>query len=495
MFVVIILLAGSNQKLFQEKWAVVQKGPFKVYLIETGEVEALSQKMVTAPMMWSASLQIIELIPEGSMVKQDDFLIHFDASDLELQIDLDKDRLITLNADLDKLKAQQSLTMSDLNNSLRLSKYSYDQAKLRLGMREFESDAMQEEARLQVKQAEIDLERVKKQLKSQKIIHKSQIIQREMSIKQAENRVKSLQDRINMFTLRAPCDGIVVYQEVGRWTSRERLKKGYTAHPREDLISIPDLSKMQVKLYVNEVDRLKVHSGQKAEIVLDAYPEKEFRGTVRDVARLAQKVTAETDLKGFAAYVDIEGSDQRLKPGMTAKVTIILEEIQDVVYIPAGTIFEVEGQPVVFLKGKYKPHAVYLGQRNDEFFVVKKGLKPGTKLSWKAPEENALLFGSLEEKKRIAELNRTIKESFSVFKERGILFDYYGESLQGKEEDLKEKPKIDLDKLPPSIRERLKSGGTQGSKPEVKVGSTEDKKKEDTFTVSPEMMKRLKEKK
>jgi hypothetical protein len=52
-----------------------------------------------------------------------------------------------------------------------------------------------------------------------------------------------------------------------------------------------------------------------------------------------------------------------------------------------------------------------------------------------------------------------------------------------------------LDKLPPSIRERLKSGDTQGFKPEVKVGSTEDKKSEGTFTISPEMKKRLQEKK
>jgi HlyD family secretion protein len=494
IILVLLFLPQTPASVIRPKWAVVQQGDFTVDLIESGDVEAVSQVSVSSPMMWEASkLQITDLIPEGTLVKKGDFLVQFDIADLTDSENLREKELASLLADKEKMKAQQGLTMSNMENNLRLTRYSMKQAQLRLDMRKFESDAKKEEARLQMKQAEIDLERSEKQVESQKIIHQSQMITMESSIRAAQNHLENARKSITRMTLTAPIDGMVVYQQVGRWNSRERLKSGYNSNPGEPLLSIPDLSRIQIKLYVNEADRLKINPGQSTVVVLDAYPDVSFKGKVREMSRLAQSVRANSKLKGFVVYVEIDGSDPRLKPGMTAQVRIELEKRKDAIFIPVGTVYEVEKQTVVFLKGKNKPYAVYLGPRNDGFVAVERGLKPGMKLAWSDPLEKALTLGSMEENRRIAEINKRLLESFPVFEKRGILYNYLKSRESVEKEKSSRSPKIDITKLPPTIRDRLKASepAPPSGTPKVEVGKSDEKPQTGTFKVTPEMMNRL----
>src|SRR4030042_2952983 len=200
----------SGQKVVRKEWAVVNRGPFVVYLVESGEIVSMNEAVITAPMMFVSSLQIIDLVPEGAMVKKGDFLIQFDITDLQERLELEIDALISLKADMDKLKAQQGLTTESLDDQLILARYETEQANLRLQMRQFESDAKKEEARLKLKQAEIDLERVGKQIKSQKIIHTGQIMKSQLAIHHRQGHVKEYQAQIQWFTLTAPVDGMGV---------------------------------------------------------------------------------------------------------------------------------------------------------------------------------------------------------------------------------------------------------------------------------------------
>lgn len=470
-------------------WATVLRGDFVVSLVESGDVEAVSQYSINAPMMWGASnLQVIDLVPEGTNVKKGDFLLQFDVSDLEDQKTIREDRLESLLADLQKLKAQQSLTMSNLESQLSLSEYSFDQAKLRLEMRKYESEARQEEARLELKQAEIDLRRIQTQIESQRIIHKSQIIQRETAIREARNNLESVIERINRLQLTAPTDGMVVYQQV----RGERVKEGYQARPGWPLMSIPDLSRMQVKVFLNEVDRTKVISGQEVSLVMEAYPEETFTGRVREIARLAQTVTGEERLNGFVCFIDINGTDPRLKPGMTARVNIISERVEDAVFIPVGALFEIDGKPVVFRYGSQKPVEVDVGSRNDGFITVS-GINRGARLAWN-PAVPADPFGWQEEKRRIDEVNRKLQQSFDLFAERGILYDYGIEPARIDTEEADERPGINIDNLPASIRNRLQSTTERrgdDEEPDIVVESPDQKMERGTFRVSPQMMERL----
>jgi len=471
-------------------FAKVKRDVFQVKLIESGDVEAVSQRGISAPMMWGAKLQIIGLVPEGTLVKKGDFLVQFDAADLEANLDLAMDNLETLKADLSKLDAQQQLAVSNQKNSVKLSQYSLDQAKLSLEMQQFESDIKREEARIALKQAELDLETSGTQLKSQKIIQRSERMKKLTAIRQAEMRVSSIKDRIQQMQLTAPIDGMVVYQ----YYRGERVKEGLEARPGQPLISIPDMERMRIKIYINEVDRLKIQPGQAATITLDAYPELEFNGEVVEVARLAQTVRHDMMLKGFEAHVAVHGSDQRLRPGMTAKVNIVLASVEDALIIPMATLHEKDGETVVFLKGKRRPHRVTLGLRNDGYAEVH-GLKVGQELQWSDPRGQLPLYGYGDEKKRVEEIRSRLGHSFSVFKERGILHNYLQASPatektgdEGKEGPASE---IDISKLPASLRNRLeKTPAGKAAVGSVSVGEPE-KVKTGQMKLSPALMKRL----
>jgi len=490
IIVVVVLLISfipGVDKKNPVKFAVVKKGDITIDLIETGDIEAVSQHAIAAPMMWGSKLQVIELVEEGTIVKKGDFLLRFDVSDMQSRYDLAKDRLGSLEADLNKLDAQHKLTIQNMENQLKLTRYSFEQAGLRLEMKKFESDARRKEARLQLKQAELDLERVNKQLVSQKIINYSQRLKMVLSVKQAKYKLESLEARMAKFVLTAPEDGMIVYAD----QRNERLKKGLEARPGRMLMSIPDLSHMQIKIFINETDRQNIALGQQVLIGLEAYPEARFTGTIREVSMMAQDMDFSSGLKSFVAIADIDlpEIDPRLKPGMTAIVHIIENVLHDVLYVPIGVVFEKDGKSVVCpLKGG-REIVVEILARNDRQAAIRGKIKEGQKIVWKPKSEDIDILGQLEESRRVDVLRERILSSFSVFKDRGILFDYIGSSESGDSKNAD----FDISKLPSSLRERITKGKTEsGNKPTIKVGEVSGKLKKDSFKVSPEMMKRLK---
>src|SRR5690606_14525826 len=100
-----------------------------------------------------------------------------------------------------------------------------------------------------------------------------------------------------------------------------------------NVASLPDLTKMMSKTYVNEVDVRKVKVGQKVEIGLDAYPDKKLSGEVKRVANVGEQ-RPNSDSKVFEVSIEIEGSDPTLRPSMTTSNRIIAKVIEDALFVP-----------------------------------------------------------------------------------------------------------------------------------------------------------------
>jgi len=481
LIVFLIIVIGGNGEL--TRVTTVKRGEFIKDIIAAGEIEAYTSSVISAPFMWGTNLQITDLKPEGSMVKEGDILIEFDDRDLKEQRDLAEERIESLKADLEKLKSQQSLTISNLENNVKLNEYSLEQAKLRLKMMQFESEAKKQEAKIQLQESQNNLESAKTELESQKIINRSQLLQTQIQVNQAQNNLKSIEERIERFKLRSPTRGMVVYMDV----RGERPTEGLETRPGWPLMQIPDLSKMQTSFYINEIDRKQINVGQSCFITLDAYPDSVFNGTIREISRLAQQMDTKNWLKGYKVYADIEGTSEVLKPGMTSKIRIIVEKYEDVVYVSQGAVFEVEGQPVVFPAGKDKAYAVYLGEKNQDQVIIERGVEPGMKISMVPLEARAHLLGKKKEDERIAATNQTLRESYKIFEEYGILYDYRSEFSEEREE---QEEKADINDLPSFLQKRLKKD-ENGSKPEIEVGKPAINTDKNEFKVSPEMMKRL----
>jgi multidrug efflux pump subunit AcrA (membrane-fusion protein) len=81
----------------------------------------------------------------------------------------------------------------------------------------------------------------------------------------------------------------------------------------------------------------------------------------------------------------IDGSDPRLKPGMSASAEIVTDRLTDAIYVPLESVFEKDGKTVVYSAGSTKPIPVEVGQKNADFIVINSGLKPGQKISLRDP--------------------------------------------------------------------------------------------------------------
>ena len=141
-----------------------------------------------------------------------------------------------------------------------------------------------------------------------------------------------------------------------------KRKIGSTINPWDNVVAtLPDMSSMISKTYVNEIDVSKVKSGQKVEIMVDAFPEKSYTGVVSSVANIGEQLP-NADAKVFEVLIKVDGSDPILRPSMTTGNKIITKTISDVIYIPlesvqAGT----DSIPFVYLKNGNK-QVVVLGE-------------------------------------------------------------------------------------------------------------------------------------
>jgi HlyD family secretion protein len=166
-----------------------------------------------------------------------------------------------------------------------------------------------------------------------------------------------------------------------------KRKVGSSISPWDNVVAtLPDMSSMISKTYVNEIDVSKVKVGQRVDIVVDAFPEKKYTGTVISVANIGEQLP-NADAKVFEVQIKVDGSDLILRPSMTTGNQIITKTIDNVVYVPlesvqAGT----DSIPFVYMKNGTR-QVVVLGESNENDVIVEQGLKPGDVIYLNTPEE------------------------------------------------------------------------------------------------------------
>ena len=153
---------------------------------------------------------------------------------------------------------------------------------------------------------------------------------------------------------------------------------------RQAIITIPDMTKMSVRVKIHESYIKKVKKGQKARITVDAFPDTVLEGEVTKVGVLpdSQNRWMNPDMKVYLTTITIHGTNDWLKPGMSAKVEILVNCLANVVYVPVQAVSPLEGKQVCYVATAGKPECrtVEIGEFNDEFIEIKSGLKEGERV-------------------------------------------------------------------------------------------------------------------
>jgi HlyD family secretion protein len=216
-------------------------------------------------------------------------------------------------------------------------------------------------------------------------------------------------------TILAPQDGLVVYAiSEGHFSSESLIEGGATVRNRQELIKLPDLSRMKVVVKVHESHINMIRPGLPAYVVLDSAADQRFAAVVEKVAPLpnTQDRWANPNLKVYNTDVYLIDSIPNVKPGVSAKAEIIITNIANTLSVPIQTVTTYKGMQVVYTVNgaKSEPKPVETGMYNTKFIEITQGLKEGDRVLLSPPfdlQEKDLEGAVLadEERSKLAKTN------------------------------------------------------------------------------------------
>lgn len=209
------------------------------------------------------------------------------------------------------------------------------------------------------------------------------------SVRTANETVKKAETNLGYATITSPIDGVVLSKAV------EEGQTVAASFNTPELFTIAqDLTKMQVIADIDEADIGDVHDGARVEFTVDAFPDDTFTGIVTQVR---QEATTESNVVTYEVVISAENNDLKLKPGLTANVTIYTKEAKDVLSVPTKalqftpnekmltkeqSIQDCEGKTKVWVlqDNVFKAIPVTTGISNGIMTEIKAGVKAGQKI-------------------------------------------------------------------------------------------------------------------
>lgn len=305
IIIIVVLIAGAaglllfsgNSSETKFRTAKVLSGDIQEAVTATGTVNAVTTVLVGTQV--SGTIKHI-YIDFNSQVKKGQLIAEIDPSVFEAQAEQARANLLSARANLDKAEA----VLTDAKRTFDRNKELFSRNLIARGERDT---------------AETNHETAKAQIS----VVKAQIVQSEAALKLAETN-------LGYTKIVSPVDGIVISRNV------DAGQTVAASFQTPTLFTIAqDLTKMQIDTSVDEADIGKIKTGQNAEFTVDAYPEITFNGRVFQVRNAPVTVQ---NVVTYDAVVMVRNPELKLKPGMTANVSIITAEKKDVIKIPNAAL-------------------------------------------------------------------------------------------------------------------------------------------------------------
>lgn len=282
-------------------------------------------------------------VEEGERVKAGDFLLKLDSTQYEANADRDRALIHSFKAELIRAEAQLKKDESFYKRQEKL----------------YEEKLISKE-QLEAAKAQYDISRAQ---------YQATIYQ----IDQAQASLLSTMDNLSKTVYNSPIEGIITSLRV---EEGEVAMIGTMNNPGTILMTIADLSVMEVEVEVDETDVIGVGIGQQAEVKVDAFPDQTIKGKVTEIGSSAlQKTTSSQESRDFKVIITLENPPENLKPGLSASADIITAEKKDVLAVPISALVLREKDKEEKKKKDEQEEGIYVVEDNRvKFYPVKKGI-------------------------------------------------------------------------------------------------------------------------
>ena len=303
--------------------------------------------------------------------------MEFDGSDVSR-------RLRQETSNFQRVQEEYQKKRSDFDIRIRELRLQLDQAQADLEKLETKLDQQVElESAIAIEETRIRLSAARKRVAfmTQKIEHATKGGRLDLQIsrsneKHYKDRMDALLDAMDDLTVTAPVSGVVIYK---RDWNNEPKQVGSNVYLLETVLDIPDLSMLQVRVYVDEVDVSKIHVGQEARVIVDAVKGRVFAGKVAATGAILKQVQYDIAQKVAENLIELEGANvEMLRPGMNARVQIKVGSYPDAIVVPFSSIEEREGRSFVQVwnatKDRFDWREIQIMRHDGQSAVVSEGL-------------------------------------------------------------------------------------------------------------------------
>ena len=387
------------------------RGELRKMLRVGGTISAKSSAAVVAPRLRGrdgpggggggrGSMVLLSMAPPGELVEKGEVVAEFDRQSQLLRIDDQHALVIQAQANIDKLGAELAILLETARQQLRMAKAEWEKAQLDLRTAEVRSEIEAEILALAVEETEAGYKQLQEEVELLKSSQQAEL--RALEISKEQQVIKETRVRIDSekMVLRAAISGMVVRQTVYRGGGQfSQVQDGDEVRSGTFFLQIVDPSGMVLHGDLNQVDSQAVRVGQRAEVRLDAYPDKVWPGRVTAVGAIAggggggmrgPRGGGRTNfVRNVPVALAIEAEAKEIIPDLSGSADILLAAHKDVVLAPRDAIQSEGEEQFVYVKAKdsreFIKQRVETGQSNSTHTAILSGVEEGDEIALRPP--------------------------------------------------------------------------------------------------------------
>src|SRR5260370_11252222 len=361
--------SGRAAANVEESIIRVEKRNFTQSLRLNGTTLASRSFIVLAPRLEGAqvgSMVITKLAPAGTHIQKGDILVEFDPQ-AQTKDYLDKQTTEeSLGGQVAENQADEKIARAKDDTAMKQAEDEFKRSQLKLQRNEIVSRIDAEKNQEALDEAEATLKQLKEtyQLKRAAAAANSRI--QEIQRDRAMEAMRYAQGNAAKMVVHSPMPGVVVYNTIWLGGRMGTVQQGDQVRPGVPFLQVVDPSQMEVRVDLNQVDLLKVHPGQQAQMHLDAYPGTTLAAVLEELSPLGHPAHLPETVRSFTARFSVQGTDSRLLPDLSAALDLDLGSQNHVLVVPWQSIGIEGDHSFVWLKSTvcFEKHSVKTVSRN-----------------------------------------------------------------------------------------------------------------------------------
>jgi len=375
--------------------AVVTRGSFVDFLPLRGEIRPVQSVVLSAPSS-GADLQIIELVRNGATVATGDVIVQFDPTTQQRTLEQKQSELKQAESEIERKEAEQRRRVQAAQTALEQAQSALGRARLDLGKQPVVSRVDAEKLALAFSDAGQVVRQSEQTVEGERIATVADLASARQRRDKALYDVRETERIIQSLTVRSPSAGsisLLPNLRAGTPFSRgaPEFKRGDRAWFGAPIAELPDLHAVQMTCHIDEADRGRVRADAAALVRVDAVPDRELRGEIRDIAAVAKPdFSLFPPVRNFDVTIALSDSDPRLRSGMSASARLELDRLSDVLLVPTVAVFQRGVATITYVDdhGTLEPRPVIVLRRGREQVAIASGVHEGERVSLREPDSD-----------------------------------------------------------------------------------------------------------